>query len=650
MRGFLAVFERELAERRVLAVAALAFGLIAVAVPLLPGSRAGGLAVSEVRGGVALAFALLLSALTALFLGGSVLASDLLERRMGFYFARPLSGWALWAGKIAASLVLTFGAVLLVLLPSALLGSSFDAGGIWGLGLINWPISGSEAFVLWFFGLLLLFFTANALSVIVRSRSPWAALDVAALVLIGTMVWNAYIRLLMAGVAAGPSLRQWWGDSMNVYAWMGNTLVLVLLGALGMAGAFQVVRGRTDVRRAHRALSATLWGMLIVLGIAFQALTLWWVRASPEDLMGVTRLAHVPQGSSWIAFGGPAAHRPGYSPVFFYDVASGRSVPANLGSFFSWSGLPVRISADGSRAVWPVFQGIPSKSPLVLQQLDLKRPGAEPVPAPVSLVGWLEGFALSPDGRRIAVATRNRLRVEDLDAGRLLASVPYDGELWFSRLFFAGPERVRLYRFLSGDGSPASMGEPGFDILELDLKTGKLERTGSIANVRGLMGWSLSQDGERAILRNRRQLQLLDARTGEVLAGLGTTGEGALASFLDDGRIVQVLPSGELRILARDGVQELRRFRFRGVRSLVPVDQPAPGSLRVVTLRSGAASASWDLRVLDLRTGTVRSLGARKLVPLETPSGPESRLSLEEGQGVLWREPLSLHWRVVLRD
>jgi hypothetical protein len=643
MRGFLAVFERELTERRVLAVAALGFGLVAAALPLVPGFRVGGFSPAEVRGSIALGFCLLLSTLTALFLGGSVLASDLLERRMGFYFARPLSGWALWSGKIVAALVLAFGAGLLALLPAALLGSSFEAVGFFGMG--GGLTTGFEAFVLWVLGLLLVFFAANALGLMVRSRSPWVALDMVALVLVVNMIWQARNRLLMAGVGVGA--KNWWAGSINIFAWMGNTLVLVLLGSLMVAGAVQVVLGRTDVRRAHRALSATLWGTLIVLGIAFQALTLWWVRASPSDLMGVTQIASIPEGSSWIAFGGPAAHRPGYSPAFFYDVASGRSVPANLGPLAGWWSLPIRISADGRRAVWPVFQGIPSKSPLALQQLDLKRPGAEPEPARASLVGLLEGFALSPDGRRIAIATRNRLRVEDLDAGRLLASVPYGGEVWFSRLTFAGPDRVRLYRLLDGDGGLASKEETGFDILELDLKTGRFEQTGSIPDMHGLTGWSLSRDGERTILRTHRQLQLRDARTGELLAGLGN---GASAYFLNDGRICLVSPAGELRILARDGVQELQRFRFQGARSVVPVDQPASGSLRVVTSPSGKGASAWDLRMLDLRTGTVRSLGTRKLVPLNPPSGSGSRLALEDGQGVIWKEPLSLRWRVVLRD
>lgn len=647
MRGFLAVFERELTERRLLAVAALSFGLIAVAVPLMPGVEVGGLTPPEVRGGVALGFAFLMSLLTAVFLGGSVLASDLLERRMGFYFARPLSGWSLWAGKVAAALVLTFGTGLLVLLPAALIGSSFDAGGIWGMGQ-SWTVNGSQAFVLWMLGLLLLFFGTNAFSVMVRSRSPWVALDIAALALVAAVIWSARNRLLMAGVGVSP-WREWWIDPLNVFALMGNVLVLVALAGLLLAGAAQVVRGRTDVRRAHRSVSATLWGTLIALSLFFQALTLWWVRATPADLLGVTQVVSAPNGSSsWIAFEGPAARRPGYSPAFLHDVASGRTLSTRMGPLAAWWGLPLRVSADGSQAVWLEFQGFPYRSPLSLYRLDLRRPGAEPEPTRISLLNRPEALALSPDGRRLAMAERHRLTVEDVDTGRLLASAAYEGELWFSRLAFIGSDRVRLYRYPT-DWDTYYGDKRSLEILELDLATGKLEVTGAVRGMRTLTGWGLSPDGERMILLNRHQCWLLDARTGELLADFGS-GQGISTSFLNDGRVALVSPRGELRILDRNGVQELSRFHFPSFREVVPVDQPSPGSLRIVASRTGQARDPWDLKILDLRLGTVQSLGGLRLVPLEAPKGSGSRLSLEGGRGVTWKEPFSLRRRVVLRD
>jgi len=649
MRGFLAVFERELAERRLLAAAALGFGVVAVVVPLLPGFQRGGSTLAELRGGMALVLAMILSALTAVYLGGSVLASDLLERRLGFYFARPLSGWALWAGKIAAAVVLTLGAGLLVLVPAALFGGELSAAGYWSLGVMDTP----KAFLYWAAGLLFLFFGTNALSVMVRSRSPWFAFDMVALTLVGTVVWDGRNRLLLAGV--DPSRRP---HGINSLAWFASAWILVPLAILAAACAVQVLHGRTDLRRAHRGLSGTLWGLLLAFGIVFQGFTFWVVSAGPEDLVGVTQVLGAPSGTSspWIAMAGPAANRSGYTPGFLYDVASGRSVRAGFGPLSYWWAAPVRISADGRRAVWLEFQERPFNSPMVLHRLDLDRPGAEPSATSISYQGVLEGLALSPDGRRVAAILDGRLTVDDIETGRLLTAISLPRDTWPSRLAFAGRDRVRLYRVPSEEllpGAQASLPEQALDILELDLATGRTETTGRLSGVHEASAWTLSPDGSRMILRTGSRLQLRDARTGELLASLGV-GKQASASFLTGGRIAVPVPvsgaSWELQILAPDGATELRRFRFPGARDLVLVDEPAPGKLRIVTSRTGEPRSPWEARLLDLETGGAQYQGTRELALLAPPHRDGSRLSLQGKQGVVWREPFTLQERVVLKD
>ena len=84
------------------------------------------------RSGVALGLALIVSLVLAMALGGSVIARDLGERRLGFYFARPISGGAIWAGKLAAAAVLAVGAGVLVLLPASLFSGLPDPTGYWG--------------------------------------------------------------------------------------------------------------------------------------------------------------------------------------------------------------------------------------------------------------------------------------------------------------------------------------------------------------------------------------------------------------------------------------------------------------------------------------------------------------------------------------
>ena len=57
----------------------------------------------------------------AIGLGASVIGEDLAERRLGFYFSRPLSGWAIWASKNLAAILITLGTGLVFVLPVALL-------------------------------------------------------------------------------------------------------------------------------------------------------------------------------------------------------------------------------------------------------------------------------------------------------------------------------------------------------------------------------------------------------------------------------------------------------------------------------------------------------------------------------------------------
>jgi hypothetical protein len=266
-----------------------------------------------------------------------------------------------------------------------------------------------------------------------------------------------------------------------------------------------------------------------------------------------------------------------------------------------------------------------------------------------------KGFALSPDGRRVAAVRDERLTVDDIETGRLLASVPLTGELWSSRLAFVDPNRIRLYQFAARRSTPKPPVNPldyDFDISELDLATGKMAITGRFSGVRGLMG-ILSPDGSRILLRTREQIQLHDARTGEPLAILGASKK-AFASFLSGGRIAVALPAvgrgRELRVLAPDGATELRRFRFENARELIPVDQPSPGSLRIVTSSTEDPRSPWEVRLLDLETGGVQSQGTRELAALVPPNKDgEIRISLEGKQGVVWTDMSTLRRRVILK-
>jgi hypothetical protein len=660
MRGFAAVFLREMFERRLLGVVSLALGLVAVVLPLIPGLLTGGLSVGELQGALAFGCALLLTVLLALFLGGSVIVSDLVERRLGFYFARPLAGWAVWAGKLAAALTLVLGAGFLVFLPALLAGGSFSLNGVWGLGDFN--VTGLSLVLTWIVGLLLLLLATHVASVVIRARSVWALLDVLALALVAGLVWGALRWLHSEGVVFRLTYWSRRSGQLGILAWMEIGFFAALLLALAVAGALQVMQGRTDVRRSHRVLSLSLWGVLLTAAFLFMGVAGWTLSAGPDDLLGVTHIAASP-GGRWVAFTGPVAGRPGYDPSFLYDVDSGRSIRARFGvlslynTFDSW----VRFSADGRRAIWLELEN-PPYPPVTLYQLDLTRPGARPQRTSITLPGIPTGLALSPDGRRVAIyGWDRRLTVEEI-GGRLLAAVPFSGYGSIPLLAFAGEDRVRVFEsHFVYDGFRNLMWSQGSDtpsrIFELDLAASppRLAPTGTMPQAPQVREMELAPDGDRALQRSRDTLRLFDVRSGEVLAALGDgTTRG---SFLNDGRIVLEarVPGGEeLRLLSPDGRTQLWRLPFPGARTLtVAVQRAGTDPLRVVTSGPRPTDPATQLWQVDLAHGTARSLGRRALGRLEFPllilRPPQRPEPLSGKDGLIWWDSSSQRQRVILK-
>jgi hypothetical protein len=659
MKGFVAVLEREIFERRLLAVVALILGLVPLVLPLAPGLLPGGFSSEDLRSGLAIGITLALTTLLALGLGSTIIAGDLAERRLGFYFARPLSGAAIWAGKIAAALVVVLGCGALALVPAALVGIDSSPFGLQaGLGWTGF-------LVLCCASLLGLILAAHAASLIVRSRSPWLLLDLVALGTVAGLYWSASRRLTMAGVGA---LVPWGRDPLgDPREWIAAGFLLVVVVALALAGALQVVRGRTDLRRGHRFLSQTLWGVLLAAAFTLTGLSIWWAGGGPGDLRSVDEVIGAPSGG-WVALVGSSSRIAALRQGFLYDLRSGRFVRAGFGTSTNDFVPEVRFSADGRRAVWVAYDQVPFQSPLVLFRLDLDRPGAAPVRTLISFPRLPVSLALSPDGRRVAdygYYAERRLTVADVDSGRVLAAAEYDPAVGQPHLAFADADHLRIYeasRFPM-EGFPAEKRGAGPQIFELDLTSrtprlapvGALQATGAIPSLMplppgtlGMSSLNLSPAGDRILLHDRQHLNLCDARTGEVLKELA--GRRSTGSFLADGRIAVATADAAagrvLIVFSPDGRSELRRFLFPGAHSVVMADQPGADLLRVVV---GAPKSPWEVRVLDLATGASRSLGARRLLSLGGQR-PVSGSRLAQAQGFLWFDLLSFRERVVLKD
>src|SRR6185369_4286735 len=129
---------------------------------------------------------------------------------------------------------------------------------------------------------------------------------------------NAAERLIRAGLVGGTL-----GQPVQVLeqrAFLALAPVALLAALAG--GAVQVLAGRTDLRRGHRLLSLTFWGLLLAGVLGLVGWSAWLVAATPGDLVQVARADAAP-GGNLLAVQGLAAHREGYAPLFLLDAESG---------------------------------------------------------------------------------------------------------------------------------------------------------------------------------------------------------------------------------------------------------------------------------------------------------------------------------------
>lgn len=647
MRGFAAVFRREVAERWRLFPAAGLLSLVPLLLPLFAASWRQDAAFMRSATGVMLGLAS--SGVLALILGSSIVARDLADRRLGFYFARPLAGWAIWAGKMAAAVALAAGAGFLVLLPGGLAGNLFGG-----------PAAGSATAgelandaLLWTAGVLLLVLLCHAGSIALRSRSPWLLADLAAAAVTPVLVWLAARKLTVEGASTALAMPL-------------PLLAALLPAALLAASAAQVVRGRTELRRGHHLLSLVLWTPLLGAALGFAAYSRWVLDVSPASLADIQRVKGAPRGT-WILLDGAVSRGGGFRSVFLLEAAAGRFIRMRAPDAWAPWPFPLEFSADGRRAAWLEPLESLASSPLELACLDLSRPGARVLHPPIFFAGR-PVLALSPDGSRLAAVDEQRVTVNEIATGRLLASVALPAHFGFGwQARFVARDRVRI--FIHASGSEAE--NPTLRIFELDV-TGRRMTVLATTSEASFMH-QVSPDGERILSprHGRAGYALLDARSGRLMATLGQPGRQTFAHFLAGGGIVAVDRGAgprELRVFDANGLPVSGPWRLPG--GDVPLrlgGEPAAGRLVVAIgmipyaadpygaapydtpavanphgadpYHSAMGRGAWTSILLDLGQGTSRLLG-RWIEPLGAPSdGPgtlRAQLFTRGGSGLLW--------------
>lgn len=558
MNNALVIAAQELSARRFVLITAAVLALIPFAVLLLPGVAAHGVptVIATAGGFVALAYILGLS----LVLGATFVARDLTDKRLSFYFSKPVDATALWFGKLAGTVATIAMSAAIIVIPSTL--AAGDEVSFWKEGGLFFA-AGATA----------LFLAGHAVSTMLRSRSALIIADLVAAA-VAVAILYVYLRALQFDVEA------------VVWPFAG-ALLAILLGA----GAWQLSRGRIDVRANHRELSRFLWSATALLLLIAGGVIAWVVSVTPGDLRSDIMTIHA--SPQWILKAGEAKNRGGYQAAFFVNVENGAWTRTEPG--IQWrSAFPAR----GGRNV-----GIADRlgdTDTTLELLRFSERDVERVPTAIRLPAGA-GAVFSDDATRVAVLGNDMVTVASVADGRMLAAARLDAKKR-TRGFFVTPELFRVY----------AEAADRVDIFELDVRARKLVRTGGFA-LTPQSSFNASEDGSRLLVRVQREgadrMVVADGRTGASLGEVPLDAHRQFGGIMRDGRVMIVglgrgtrtlfIYTPELVLQRQVALREpVSDFVERSDGKLLFTGQRAP-------FHHEPNGSGWHLQVVDPASGTV---------------------------------------------
>ena len=221
----------------------------------------------DAAGPIGLMVAVLLGGMAALLAGWSMLARDADDGRLGFLFAKPVSWPAIWAGKWIAAGLLAGASGLLAAIPWMAVYPP-ETKTSWWRAMAD-PEGWTYAVSL----VVLIVGFANFAATAFRARSKWLAVDLTLLLAALWAVRRFVAPLAMVGVLDLP-------PAAGASRCCPPRVAVALLAA----SAGQLAVGRTDIVRAHRALSIVFWALVVSLLVAAAGRLAWVERAGPSDL------------------------------------------------------------------------------------------------------------------------------------------------------------------------------------------------------------------------------------------------------------------------------------------------------------------------------------------------------------------------------
>jgi ABC-type transport system involved in multi-copper enzyme maturation permease subunit len=557
--------------------------LIAAAMAVVPFFAA--LAVRENRSlaiaTVAAFLATAYSASLAIALGVSAVGREMTEKRLSFFFAKPVSPASIWIGKVTAGLATVFGALVLILLPTYLFAHS-GWSSMWttgGDGVLAYAVISGVVF----------FFFGHTASTMLRSRSARVGIDFALMVVMALTMFAMLRPILMGG---GLDI------VMLILAVFSGAFLLLL----AVAPIWQLSRGRVDARGNHAALSTAIWSGAAVLVLIAAGYAYWVISPPLSQIADIFAIEQSPSGR-WVYISGQTPGRGSYLASFLVDTTNGERERVPLSA---WG--RIHYSGDGKLVAWlEPAELLPSSGMFRLHTRRLE-PNAKLVATP--LIGTMpRAAALSEDGSRIALVRWKQLAVYEVATGRLLgAANGIDGGDVLT-MMFGTPDIVRVV-----DRTAKVMHVREFDLAHRKLTT-TIERT----LPSGYIGLRMTADGSRLYLRHDRAI--VDTHSGATVAVLPLAPEKPyFSTMLRDGS----------SIVTRDS----KLYHFDPSGKLVgevpiPVRQAGVvgqlGTSKVLLAVTRNDTKDWRMLVVDLASHTLERTINNVAGPMPTWAEPVLR-------------------------
>jgi hypothetical protein len=587
MRQVLAVAAREFVERRLVIASGAVLAVLILFTPLLPG--VGGFSRGDIVGVASGWVSVMILLVGALIMGMTSINGDLTERRLGFYFSRPMSGFAIWLGKVAGTLAVVFVTAAITFLPAAADGFS----SLLELEPARVVVFASTLVALFFFG--------HVAACSARVRSIWILLDIAGLfvLVVGIVtLFRSLFRLLPI-----DRLGETGKFILNTAVWSFQALV----GMAVAASAAGFILGRVDRMRVHRWTSIALW-TLVGSGLLAAWIALSWISAAtPRDIRSGARLVH-PEGGEgeWISISGKM--RSGLDQEFVMNH-EGRHLTM---------GSRVGLMASASRlvAIEPVpayrFKTTPntiSGGTIVVADLDGELEWRRTKIDVEAVRAWGTRAALSRGGSRLAISTESGLAIYSLPDETMVRAVAVD--LTDTRMLFVDDDRLRIFRRMRSSGESDGDAISKTEVLDVVISSGRQERRLSFDGA----SFAASASGHTILTRHGNERRVIDVESGLTIGAFESNAHLGSVRWLSDGTLAvpDDVVSGDgkvLRVVTREG-DEVRRFELPDVEWLRLGHEPRPGVLMAMAVPAMNPDDCRERRLLeiDLESGVTREAG-----------------------------------------